>query len=100
MPPGGTKLLLLERDGLLDQLPNRAALELGGLEDALQNRLAGRFRERWVRRLHDLERRTLDVTGGVYNELHLDPAGDAGTRQDGRIARLGLGNHLDGIIQL
>src|SRR5215211_7642022 len=37
---------------------------------------------------------------GVDNELHLHPACDPGTRQNGRVPRLRLRDHLDGIVQL
>src|SRR5215208_4577011 len=37
---------------------------------------------------------------GVDNELHLHPAGDPGARQNGRVPRLRLRDHLDGIVQL
>src|SRR5829696_4358933 len=37
---------------------------------------------------------------GVDNELHLHPARDPGTRQNRRVPRLRLRDHLDGIVQL
>src|SRR5215217_5032625 len=40
------------------------------------------------------------MAGGIHNELHLHPPGDPGTRQNGRVARLWLRDHLHGIVQL
>ena len=73
-------LLLLEGHCLLDQLPHRPALELGRLEDALEDGLPGRLAEGRVAGLHDLQGVAFHVAGRVHDELHLDPPGDSGAR--------------------